>query len=112
MTITLQPRDDVAPPAVQVTQDMVRLYARGKAVKAAGAHDTWEEDGGRKWEFIDVTRDLMRRLGMWQPWRGYLNGPLDDLDPPCPPDHPCYDDWLEAVQARDALEAALPKVVK
>jgi hypothetical protein len=110
MTITLTPKDG-SPQDVRVTPDMVALYRRAKRIKESGLQERWEVEGGHRGEYIDTVRRLMRLLGMWQPWRGYLDGPLDDLDPPCPPDHPSYDDWLEAVAAREALEAALPRVL-
>ena len=80
-------------PASLITNEMLRLYARGLEIQKQGKTERWESEGGRRREYIDACVGLHRLLGrkLW------------DLDIVC--DHRDLDE--EGRQVRAQLEAAL-----
>jgi hypothetical protein len=80
---------------------MVALFRRGCEILAAGDDERWEEEGGRRREFLDLASSLHRRLGL-RPWQHDVFEvdvePLDDDQ---------VDDWSGARAARRALLEAI-----
>lgn len=60
--------------SAKITPEVRRLFARGCEIIAAGDQEFWEEDGGCKSEFLDITRRLNWRLLQIHPGD---DGPLD-----------------------------------
>ena len=80
---------------------MVALWKRGQEILATKAEQKWEEEGGRRREFLDLAVELHELLDR-RPWEVdvfYVDAmkPSDDQD----------GDWAGAVAARHALQAAL-----
>src|SRR5262245_6587829 len=78
------------------------LWKRGQEILATKAEQKWEEEGGRRREFLDLAVDLHELLGR-RPWEVdvfYVDAmkPSDDQD---------QGDWVGAAAARRALVAAL-----
>jgi len=87
---------------VQIAPAMVALWKRGQEILATKAEQKWEEEGGRRREFLDLAVDLHELLGR-RPWEVdvfYVDAmkPSDDQD---------QGDWVGAAAARRALVAAL-----
>src|SRR5438445_11156920 len=58
--------------SVTVTPEMIALFRRGREIIKAGNHEFWEEDGGHRSEYLDITKRLNWRL---------LNIPPSDATP-------------------------------
>ena len=87
---------------VQITPAMVALWKRGQEILATKAEQKWEEEGGRRREFLDLAVELHELLDR-RPWEVdvfYVDAmkPGDDQD---------QGDWVGAATARRALVAAL-----
>jgi hypothetical protein len=87
---------------VQITPAMVALWKRGQEILATKAEQKWEEEGGRRREFLDLAVELHELLDR-RPWEFdvfYVDAikPSDDHD---------QGDWVGAAAARRALVAAL-----
>jgi hypothetical protein len=85
-----------------ITDEMIRLYARGCAIFEAGLDERWEAEGGRKEELYAIDVHLHRLLGLklWQESVFYVS------DAPAPDERPEHEgDRVRA--ARAALDAAL-----
>jgi hypothetical protein len=87
---------------VQITPAMVALWKRGQEILATKAEQKWEEEGGRRREFLDLAVELHELLDR-RPWEVdvfYVDAmkPSDDQD---------QGDWVGAAAARCALVAAL-----
>jgi hypothetical protein len=87
---------------VQITPAMVALWKRGQEILATKAEQKWEEEGGRRREFLDLAVELHELLDR-RPWEVdvfYVDAmkPSDDQD---------QGDWVGAAAARRALVAAL-----
>jgi hypothetical protein len=52
---------------VQITPAMVALWKRGQAILATKAEQKWEEEGGRRREFLDLAVELHELLDR-RPW--------------------------------------------
>ena len=55
------------PLAVRLTPETVETFRRIEAIAAAGQHDLWEAEGGRRREWLDLHIALARALGL-TPW--------------------------------------------
>jgi len=87
---------------VQITLAMVALWKRGQEILATRAEQKWEEEGGRRREFLDLAAELHELLDR-RPWEVdvfYVDAmkPSDDQE---------QGDWVGAAAARRALVAAL-----
>jgi hypothetical protein len=89
--LTRQPRR-----APLISREMVDLFRRARAIQARGLDEKWEDQGGRRREFLTVTTDLHRALGR-RPWD------------PCIIDDEPDDEAGQRVLAQ--LEATLPRLV-
>jgi hypothetical protein len=89
--------DSPPAPRAAITPEMVALFRRGIAIQREGLTEKWESEGGRRRQYLDVCIALHRLLGrkVWS----------DDIIA----DHPVSDEAGRA--AREALEAALPRLV-
>jgi hypothetical protein len=83
-----------------VTADMVALFRRGREILAAGDDRRWEDEGGRRREFLDLTSLLHQRLGR-RPWQCDVFDVADDAGPSAD------DDERSAIAARRALVRAI-----
>ena len=43
------------PARMEITPEMVALFARGVEIEEAGATEDWEKDGGRRREYLDTS---------------------------------------------------------
>jgi hypothetical protein len=91
---------------VQITPAMVVLWKRGQEILATKAEQKWEEEGGRRREFLDLAVELHELLDR-RPWEVdvfYVDAmkPSDDQD-----QDQGQGDWVGAAAARRALVAAL-----
>jgi hypothetical protein len=41
-----------------ISDEMVDLFRRGLEIQAAGDHERWEEEGGKRSEFIEISKRL------------------------------------------------------
>jgi hypothetical protein len=41
-----------------VTPEMVELFRRGFEIQKAGTHESWEDEGGRRSEFLEISKRL------------------------------------------------------
>jgi hypothetical protein len=87
---------------VQITPAMVVLWKRGQEILATKDEQKWEEEGGRRREFLDLAVELHELLDR-RPWEVdvfYVDAmrPSGDQD---------QGDWVGAAAARRALVAAL-----
>ena len=69
---------------VQITPAMVALWKRGQEILATKAEQKWEEEGGRRREFLDLAVELHELLDR-RPWEFdvfYVDAikPSDDQD--------------------------------
>jgi hypothetical protein len=87
---------------VQITLAMVALWKRGQEILATKAEQKWEEEGGRRREFLDLAVELHELLDRrsWEVDVFYVDAmkPSDDQD---------QSDWVGAAAARRAFVAAL-----
>src|SRR5215470_6627047 len=87
---------------VRITPAMVTLWKRGQEILATKAEQKWEEEGGRRREFLDLAVELHELLDR-RPWEVdvfYVDAmkPSNDQD---------QGDWVDAAAARRALVTAL-----
>jgi len=69
---------------VQITPAMVALWKRGQEILATKAEQKWEEEGGRRREFLDLAVELHELLDR-RPWEVdvfYVDAikPVDDQE--------------------------------
>jgi hypothetical protein len=64
-----------------ITDEVVALFCKCCEIQKFGDEEFWAEEGGRRREYLDASRDLCRLLGL-PPWHA---SPLDtDLAGPAP----------------------------
>ncbi len=86
------------PPRSQITPRAVALFKRALEIEACDDNEFWEDDGGRKREYLDVADQLHQALGL----KPYEPSPLDcDGEPPSWEGHPEL--WRKAAELRKAL---------
>ena len=98
-----QPREK----KISLTPEMLALFARGCEIQSAGDDQRWEDDGGRRREYLDLDKRLNTLLQ--RPWCPSLfDTALDRERPPAylRPDHQLLRDWHPAQQLRKALQHA------
>jgi hypothetical protein len=89
----------------QITPEMIALFRKACDIEAAGDHERWENEGGRRREWHDTAVALHSALGrtLWQ------HDVIDVYDG-APPDWAvkngleCIGDWEEARDIRRRLE--------
>jgi hypothetical protein len=85
-----------------ITGEMVELYRRGREIQKARADETWEEEGGRRREFLDI----MKRLDISLLGRGWHEASMfADLSGPSP--NPDSHGWVSGRELQEQLQAAL-----
>ncbi len=90
------------PPRSHITPRAVELFKHALEIEACDDDEFWEENGGRKREYLDVTVQLHRALGL----KAYEPSPLDcDGDPPSWEGHPEL--WRKAAELRKELIEAM-----
>lgn len=91
----------------QITPEMVTLFKRARALH--DKQDAWEEDGGRRREYLDTTRDLHSLMGRY-PHQENVCTTIGADEPPTWMDASSHDDarWIadykEAVELRREFE--------
>jgi hypothetical protein len=99
--------------AVRLAPEVIDLFRRGIAIQKQGKHRTWESEGGRRDEYIDVCNALHRMLGR-RPWQYDVID--DDLaDPDAIDLDPVRGDpggLASAIEARRQLERYVPRVAR
>jgi hypothetical protein len=83
-----------------VTAEMAALFRRGRDLVAAGGDRRWEEDGGRRREFLELSSLLHYQLGR-RTWEEDVFDVADDAGPDAAAD------VRTAVAARRALLRAI-----
>jgi hypothetical protein len=88
-----------------ITPEMVQLYARASAIRRAGKHEVWEENGGRRREWHNCRVELHRMLGrkLWQ--HDVISDYLPDQLPATETGVGDQGDLAGAHEARNILEA-------
>jgi hypothetical protein len=93
-------RTATAASSPRITSEMVGLYKRCREIVAAGGERSWEEDGGHRAEFLELSVILHHALGR-KPWQENV---CDVVDSPGKP--PADEDVRSAVALRRQLEKA------
>jgi hypothetical protein len=52
-----------------ITSEMIVLFRRGREIVAAGDDRLWEDEGGHRREFLELSSQLQQKLGR-RPWEG------------------------------------------
>ncbi len=52
----------------QITPEAIELFRRGLQIQERGLDEEWEEDGGRRREYLDLSSALAAALGRNKPW--------------------------------------------
>lgn len=47
-----------------ITDEVIRLYQAARAIEETGAHERWDENGGRRREYFELTKDLHKALNL------------------------------------------------
>jgi hypothetical protein len=95
-----------------LTAEMVELFRQGREIQKAGASETWEEEGGRRAEFLDITK----RLDIVLLRRGWHEvSVFDDLDGDPPAymvarDGGTFNGWWTGQELQRELQAALDTI--
>ncbi len=64
-----------------ITPQMLALFIRAREILHAGADEHWEEEGGRRREYLDTTRDLHSALNR-HPWETCICDTIGQDQPP------------------------------
>ena len=90
-----------------LTAEMVDLFRRGLELQKAGTHGSWESNGGRRGEWIEITKrldwTLLHRVGEIS----VLDDALDDPEMRPVTLHSGGVGWDEGVKLRQALVRAI-----
>jgi hypothetical protein len=92
------------PPRPRISPEMLAAYQRALEILEAGGDEDWEEEGGNRREYLNLSMLLHRALGR-KPWM-YDVLDIDLGDPDVDEDPGDLGDWRGAVGAARALEAA------
>ena len=102
----LQPKNNERDAAI--TDEVLALFRRGMEIRCEAADEKWEDQGGRRREFLD-TCVLLDRALQRKPWQVSILD-ADRYAPPPPGDTKDHlRGWHSAMELREALEAALEK---
>jgi hypothetical protein len=91
--------------AVRITDEMVRTFRWVMAIKEAGDDLEFEEDGGRRHEYLNVASRLHHDLLGLQPWDSPVTSDLAWKDPVTGP-------WLKALEEATERQESAGKPVK
>jgi hypothetical protein len=102
---------------VDPTAEVVALFARGREIIADGDDKQWEERGGRRAEYLALSKRLDWQLLRRAPHEVSV---LDDLsgDPPTYmlrrnlPSHPDFNGWNSGRELQQRLQVALDALRK
>jgi hypothetical protein len=90
---------------------MVELYRRGCEILAEGSDDRWEEEGGRRGEFLGISKrlnwTLLKRVGdvsVFDYVRGEPPGYIKARNSAA---HPDFNGWYSGRELQRQLQAAL-----
>ena len=93
----------------QITDEAVEAFVRAEAIWDAGGYEKWEEEGGRRREYLDASSALGRSVGL-RPWE---TSPLDVPENGPPPERwkspNGISDWQQAQNLRRELIKAARK---
>jgi hypothetical protein len=92
------------PTRLRLTEEMIDLYRRGCEIEDEGSDEAWEDEGGRRREYLDIQNELAILIGREKPWQLSVFHAWED-DIPTRPD--LYADWLIARDIRRALAEAV-----
>jgi hypothetical protein len=92
-----------------IPAEAIELFRKAFEIQEAGEHEKWEEEGGRKSEYIAITKrldwTLLKRLGEVS----VLDDALDDEEMRPVNLHCGGAGWDDGVKLRKALMAAIGK---
>jgi hypothetical protein len=93
--------------AMQITDEAIAAFRLCEEIVASGLHEAWEDEGGRRDEYLTACRTLHAGLSL-KPWEA---SPADVPDEgPCGWSGNLYaDSWLRAQELRRELLAAVRK---
>jgi hypothetical protein len=97
-----------------ITPEMVELFRRGREIQKAGADEEWEDEGGRRAEFLAISKKLDWTLLKRAPHEVSV---LDDLAGDTPEyvvarnseQHPDFNGWHSGRRLQQQFEEALAK---
>jgi hypothetical protein len=94
-----------------ITPEMVELFRRGREIQKAGATETWEEEGGRRGEFLDITKrldwSLLHRVGQCSVFDDFSGEEPDYMASRSSTGHPDICGWHSGRAMQQRLQAAL-----
>jgi hypothetical protein len=96
--------------AGRITDEMVQLYRRGRAIEDADQDEISESEGGRGGEFSRICVRLHSLLGR-KPWQTDVFSTRGHPQPPKWVRPGEADSWLEAIAIRAELEQAAHQAV-
>lgn len=89
----------------RLTEEVISAFARIEAIRVAGGHERWEDEGGARREWLDLSARLDAALGIFPHQWG-----VSDVPSTGPLPEGCRDvfhSFEAAQQLRRALEAAV-----
>lgn len=93
----------------QITPEAIAAWRLANEIIDAGLDDVWEDQGGRRDEYIDARNRLDRALGL-RPWEATPLDVADDGPPPAWMKSPAsVADWYQAQEPRRQLIKAAGK---
>jgi hypothetical protein len=101
-----------------LTEEMVELYRRGCEILAKGGDDIWEEEGGRRREFLDISKrlnwTLLKRVGDVSVFEDLKGEPPGYMKAHNSAAHPDFNGWYSGRELQRQLQAAVeaPPVAK
>ena len=97
-------------PIAQITPEAVAAYAKIIALIHGPATniDAWEEDGGKRREYLDLCHTLHIELGR-KPWQATVDSTIDCDEPPPWLHRAHVPDWLTAQAIRIVLNQTMAK---
>ena len=92
---------------MQISDEAVAAFRLCEEIAAAGQHEAWEDEGGRRQEYLTAHRSLHGELSL-RPWEA---SPVDVLDEgSCPWEGNLYAaSWPKAQELRRELLTAIKR---
>jgi hypothetical protein len=92
----------------EITSEMLALYARGREILRVGDQEQWEDEGGRRREYLDICKrldwELFHRVGMYSIFDDFSSETYSDG---ARRDTSELHGWHSGRELQAALEAAL-----
>ena len=85
----------------RITSEAVALFLLVEEIEAAGAGETWEDEGGRRREMLDAEVAMARLLEL-KPYN-FLPTEVDTPEPPAWLHSGNHDDWRDSYRLRQKL---------